>query len=157
MAELTPTYSANRALREYCERYYLPAAQAFGRRAANGAEGAAAIVARRWILEAHWAELRFGEVRVLTENGQHHFQAALYIDELPPDLVAVELFADGRGAEGPTKIPMRRGAVLIGARGFTFEADVSDARPAGDYTPRAVPTWPDGLGPLEVPFVVWAS
>jgi starch phosphorylase len=157
MAELTPTYSANRALREYCERYYLPAAQAFGRRAANGVEGAAAIVARRSILETHWARLRFGEVRVQTEEGQHHFRAALYIDELPPDLIAVELFADGRDAEGPTRISMRRGAPLIGARGFTFEAEVSDARPADHYTPRAVPSWPDALGPLEAPFVVWAS
>jgi starch phosphorylase len=100
--------------------------------------------------------LRFGEVRVQTENGQHHFRAALYVDELPADLIAVELFADGQGAEGPTRIPMHRGPPLIGARGFTFAAAVSDARPAAHYTPRAVPTWPDGLGLLEGPLVVWA-
>jgi len=40
MSRLTPRFSANRAVREYTERYYLPAAAAYRVRAANrGARG----------------------------------------------------------------------------------------------------------------------
>jgi len=38
MAQLTPQYSTNRAVREYTERYYLPAATAYRARAARGGE-----------------------------------------------------------------------------------------------------------------------
>src|SRR5579883_711763 len=55
MTALTPAYSANRALREYTEGYYVPAAQAFARRAAGGAAAAARIVEWRRVMAAHWA------------------------------------------------------------------------------------------------------
>ena len=38
MAYLTPIFSANRAVREYTEKHYLPAAAAYGARAANGGQ-----------------------------------------------------------------------------------------------------------------------
>ncbi len=42
MARLTPRFSANRAVREYTEQHYLPAAAAYRERAAdNGADGKA--------------------------------------------------------------------------------------------------------------------
>ena len=37
MAELTPQYSTNRMLREYVDRLYLPAAQNYHKRTADGA------------------------------------------------------------------------------------------------------------------------
>ena len=53
---------------------------------------------------------------------------------------------------------MRRGVPLIGARGFTYVAEVPDDRPPEHYTPRVVPAPSDAaLGPLELPFIVWAS
>jgi starch phosphorylase len=157
MAELTPLYSANRAVREYCERYYLRAGEAFARRSGDGTERAKALVALRELLLAHWGNLRFDDVRVRTDGGRHEFAAALYIDDLDPDAIAVELYAEGRGEEAPVRVPMRRAVPLIGARGFTYHAEVPDGRPASDYTPRAVPACADSLGPLELPFVLWAS
>jgi glycogen phosphorylase len=155
MASLTPVYSADRAVREYCERYYLPAADAFARRTSAGCEVASGLVALRRMLETHWGQLRFGKVRVQTEGGRHQFNIGLYVDDLDPDVVAVELFAEG--PRGGMRVPMRRAAPLVGAKGFTYVAEVADARPSGDYTPRALPASPASLGPLELPFVLWAS
>src|SRR4029077_19697766 len=129
MATLTPLFSSNRAVREYCERYYLPAADAFSRRIARGGERAAALVRLRRTLEGHWAGLRVGDVRVHTEGGQHHFAAALYVDDVDPDAITVELYAEASGDLAPARTPMRRGVPLIGARGFTYVAEVPDARP----------------------------
>ena len=62
MAQLTPRFSANRAVREYTEQHYLPAASAYRERAADkGAIGAQIVDWRRHALEQKWAALRFGE------------------------------------------------------------------------------------------------
>ncbi len=92
-----------------------------------------------------------------TEGGAHHFAAALYLDDLDPEVVAVELYADASGTAGPSCVPMRRTDALIGARAFTYETAVPDSRPAHDHTPRAVPARRDSLAALELPFVLWAS
>ena len=156
MAELTPLYSANRALREYCERYYLPAAREFARRSDAGAAEAAALVAARAAVAKHWGGLRFGEVRVQTEDGHHRFAAAVYLDDMDPELVAVELYADASASWPAARVPMQRVAGLVGARGFSYEAEVSDARPAHHYSPRIVPAGEGLLRTLELPLVRWA-
>jgi starch phosphorylase len=157
MAGLTPAYSANRAVREYCNRYYVSGAQAFAKRSDAGARRATDLMALRQTLETHWTGLRFGNVRVRTEAGAHHFAAALYLDDLDPETVSVELYAEGGATGEPSCVPMRRADALIGARGYTYEADVPSDRPARDYTPRAVPARGDSLGALELPFILWAS
>ena len=69
MARLTPRFSANRTVREYTEQYYLPAAAAQRKRAADqGALGRRMADWRR-SLEQKWAALRFGEVKVETRAG----------------------------------------------------------------------------------------
>jgi len=74
MTRLTPRFSATRVVREYTERYYLPAAAAYRKRAAvKGALGAQ-ILAWQQGLAAHWSETRFGALEVETE-GSHHFQS----------------------------------------------------------------------------------
>ena len=46
-------------------------------------------------LEEKWAALRFGEVKVETDGEQHVFEVQVYLDDLDPDAVRVELYADG--------------------------------------------------------------
>ena len=54
MARLTPRFSANRAVREYTGRYYLPAAAAYRRRAVDTGALGAELVAWRRGLARHW-------------------------------------------------------------------------------------------------------
>jgi starch phosphorylase len=156
MATLTPMYSANRAVREYTECFYLPAAMSFAARSAERCAGAARIAASMDHVRAHWASLRFGPVHVRTESGQHQFSVAAYLDDLDPDHVAVELYADALDDAGACRTPMRREAPLVGARGFVYTVEVSDARPVTHFTPRAVPAYADARIPLELPLVTWA-
>ena len=95
MARLTPRFSANRAVREYTEQHYLPAAATYrGRAAEKGAFGRKMVDSQR-ALEKKWSTLRFGEVNVETKGEQHVFEIQIHLNDLAPDAVRVELYANG--------------------------------------------------------------
>jgi starch phosphorylase len=152
MATLTPRYSARRALREYTEKCYAPAAAAFARRSANSAAVARDLVEWQERLAVRWKGLRFGELRVDTHDGRHFFVAPLHLDDIPADDVEVEIYADNPA----TRIAMRRLEPLPGAHGFFYGADVPAVRSAHDFTPRVIPKHADANIPLELSLVYWA-
>jgi glycogen phosphorylase len=135
MARLTPRFSANRTLREYTERYYLTAAAAFRQHAAD--KGTLAVQVLNWqrSLARHWGAVHVGDLHVETVEGRHLFQVPVYLDDLEPDAVRVELYADGRDGTTPVRQKMTRGEPLVGAtHGYLYSAHVPATRPAGDYT-----------------------
>jgi starch phosphorylase len=108
MARLTPRYSANRTVREYAERHYLPAATAYRERAAGqGALGAHIANWRRTLDEAGPA-LRFGEMKIDSDGDRHSFEVQVHLGELDPDAVGVELYADGANGIGPAEVTVMR-------------------------------------------------
>ena len=155
MARLTPRFSANRAVREYTGRYYIPAAAAYRRRAADRGAIGAQVVNKRRDLEQKWKTLRFGEVKVTSGEGRHIFQIALYLGNLDSDNVRVELYADGIDGGEPERHEMRRGPQLAEANGYLYNADVLTTRPATDYTARIMPRLDDVALPLEVSLILW--
>ena len=156
MARLTPVFSTNRVVREYTEDHYLSAASAFHERAAGrGSLGADLLV---WLAELarHWPTLRFGSATVERQEEQHFFQVQVFLDDLNPDAVSAELYADGQNGNVPLRHAMNRGERLVGSvNGFMYTARIPSTRPATDFTPRLVPYHRGALVPLEVPFVLW--
>ncbi len=155
MARLTPRYSTNRAVREYTEPHYLAAASAYRQRAADkGAMGARLV---RWqrALEEKWSALRFGELKVETEGGQHRFEVEVRLAGLDPEAVRVELYADAGGDVAPVRQEMKRLPPTAGAVGTAYRASVPAPRPATDYTVRLIPHH-DGVAiPLEEAHILW--
>ena len=156
MARLTPQYSADRTVREYTEQHYLPGAAAYRARAASNGEFGEQLVDWRRDLESKWNALRFGEVTVATRGEQHVFEAQVYLDDLDPNAVQVEIYADGIGGGSPERREMARMRPLVGSSGgYAFSATVSAARPAADYTARIIPRR-DGVSvPLEATPILW--
>ena len=68
MASLTPQFSADRAVREYTEHHYLPAAAAYCERTANKGAIGRQIVDWQRAVERSWPALRFGAVKVETRG-----------------------------------------------------------------------------------------
>jgi starch phosphorylase len=155
LARLTPFFSANRTVREYAEKNYIPAAEAYRRRCADKGALGAELVQWRNSIERHWSTLRFGEVRVETEESWHIFHAQVYLDDLDPEAVQVELFAEPQNGAEAIRQTMVRGEHLVAARGFTYSARVPASRPAGDYTARVVPFHPAAQVPLEERRILW--
>jgi len=156
MARLTPYFSADRAVREYTEQHYLPAAAAYRARAVAGAALGRQIVAWRVALDRQWAALRFGAVSVVTVGTEHVFEAQVFVHDLDPEAVRVELYADGTSGGGPVRQEMTRGRRLEDADvGFAYGAKVPATRPAADYAVRAVPHHDGVAVPLEVAHILW--
>jgi starch phosphorylase len=154
MARLTPYFSANRAVREYTERYYLPAAERYrNRAAANGALGEDISGWQRLITE-HWNAVRFGETTVLTREGQHVISVQAFLGDLDPDAVQVGLYADAVDDAGPVRQAMTREQALTGSA-WLYRAEVPATRPAIDYTARLIPCHAALTTPLEASQILW--
>lgn len=156
MAQLTPRFSADRTVREYTERRYLPAAAAYRNRSANkGAIGRKLIDWRR-NLEQSWPKLHFGKVHIETRRDQHFFTIEVSLADLDPDSVRVELYADGLQDKAPERQEMKRDGHAKGASGGdVYSATVSAVRPTNDYTVRVIPHCDGVAVPLEVAHILW--
>jgi starch phosphorylase len=156
MARLTPAYSANRSVREYVEQCYMPAAAAYRRRAQrNGALGVE-IVDWRAGVARNWPGVRFGRVTIKTLATGHEFTVEVIPGALPAQSLRVELYADRCGDAAAVRQKMQRLDGRIGASGAElYTASVPASRPAGDYTARIVPAFPDVSVPLEAPYILW--
>ena len=156
MACLTPRFSANRTVREYTEQHYLPAAADYCKRAADKGKLGAELCVWRRIVEQHWARVRFGAVAVESGAQEHRFDIQVYLDDLAPDAVRVELYATSQNGTEPVRQPMTRGEALVGsAGGYLYSARVPATRPPSDYTARAIAWHPDATVPLEAPEILW--
>lgn len=156
MARLTPHFSTNRAVSEYTEQYYLPAAWAYRKRAAGkGAIGAEMVNWRR-DLQQKWLAVHFGEVTLETDAEQHGFEVQVYFDDLDPASLRVELYANGVAGAPPERVEMTQVRQLVGAiNGYAYCAKVPAGRPATDYTARVIPHREDVAVPLEAARILW--
>ena len=156
MVHLTPRFSADRTVREYTERYYLPGATAYHKRAVDGGAGAAEVLDWQAALKQYWAKVRFGDLVVKPVGDGYRIEAEVYLGLLDPDFVRVELYADDREELGPSCEVMRRGPRLTeSTSGFLYTAEVLGTRPVTDYTPRIVPYHHAANVPLEAGHIHW--
>jgi starch phosphorylase len=156
MARLTPRFSAHRAVREYTEQRYLPAATAYQERAANKGAFGRQMADWQHSLEQKWATLHFGELKVETRQAQHVFEVQVYLNGIDPQAVRVELYADGIKGWDFVREVMKCARSVPDAPGFClFQAMVPNTRPASDYTPRLIPHRSGVAVPLESGRILW--
>jgi starch phosphorylase len=156
MAQLTPRFSADRAVREYTGQHYLPAAKAFLERAADKSVLGKQMVNWRQALEQKWSTLHFGEVKVETRDGNHMFDIKVHTTDIDPKMLRVELYANGINGGEKVMQEMKQGLKLDGTvKGYSYSATVSATRPAKDYTARILPNFLGLSIPLELNFILW--
>ncbi|MFA6815756.1 MAG: alpha-glucan family phosphorylase [Lentisphaeria bacterium] len=156
MARLTPRFSANRAVREYTEEHYLPAAEAFGARTVNKGEFGRKVVDWRHKLDQKWNTLHFGEVKVERQGKQHEFNVEMDLNGLDSNGIRVELYADGLNGAAPVRQEMKLICEPeIASGGTKYRAVVSSNRPSSDYTVRVMPYCAGVAIPLEDQRILW--
>ena len=100
--------------------------------------------------------MRFGELQVTTSGGAHHFQFQVYLGELTPEQLQVELYAQSTDGAHSLRYETTRGNPLPGsAKAFTYSAEVPASRSPDSYTPRVVPRHPAAQIPLEDAHILW--
>jgi starch phosphorylase len=157
MARLTQEFSASRAIREYTENHYLPAAARYKERAANNGVLGAGLLQWQQEMERHFGSVRFGALKVESLDGRSRFQ----VEVLPGDVAAndlrVELYARGVSGGGPVVEAMSADQASASAGVLLYSVEVDATRPASDYTPRVLPRRPPGLLPLESTQILWRN
>ena len=156
MARLTPRFSADRTVRQYTEKHYLPAAVASQSRMANQGARARQMVEWRQEVDRKWSALRFGKSTNRTGDGHHVFEVQVWLDTLDPQTVRVELYADGIKDGAPVALEMTCLQPLEGVTGgYTYSATVPADRPTTDYTARVRPYCEGVAVPLEEARILW--
>ena len=156
MARLTPQFSADRTVREYTEQHYLPLAASYRRRAENKGAAGGQIVDWHRQLEQKWEALHFGELQVETRLGQHFFEALVHLNDLDPQAVRVELYADGVAGGDSLRQEMTRTTMEGGQPGWhRFSAAVPSSRAVADHTVRLMPHYDGVAVPLEEARIHW--
>lgn len=155
MAQLTTRFSANRAVREYTEEHYIPAAAAYRERAADKGGKGAQLVKWQRDLKQNWPNIHFGELTVASDEEKHVFGLQVYLSGLAPDTVRVEIYADGVNGGEAVRQEMMRGQQLVEADSYNYNAQVSAKRPVTDYTVRVIPYCSNVAIPLEAAEILW--
>jgi starch phosphorylase len=156
MARLTPRFSTNRAVRQYVEQHYLPAAAAYRERAANGGAVGRQVVDWQRAVDRIWGSLRFGDLRVESNSDHHVFEVEVFLNDFDPGAVRVELYADGINAGDPVRVEMQCARPHPDAPcPCLYRATVATARPASDYTARVIPLRSGVAVPLESARILW--
>jgi starch phosphorylase len=156
MAQLAPQFSCNRMVRDYTEELYQPAAAAVQRRCADGGRLGKELCAWQGKLHHHWDEVHFGNLEAGRQDGQWRFQVQVYLGDLTPKEVRVELYADAKDGDESMCLSMTPDQAIPGAvNGYVYSVDLTSPRPAEDFTPRVLPANKEALAPLETDLIKW--
>jgi len=156
MATLTPEFSASRAIREYTDDRYLPAAAGYKARAADDGKLGNDLIRWQQSLASGWATLRLGKVTVDTRDGQHRFQISVEHGRLHPDQFTVEIYAGPiAGIAAKPEILPACSSSPESSGTIVYSVCCTAKRPAADYTARIVPSHANALVPLEADQILW--
>jgi len=152
MDQLTAVYSANRMVREYVDRFYLPMVE---QGKARSPATAADILTQYQEIRKHWPRLRFSAFNASQSEGRQTISVEVYLDGIDEQRIAVELVAEASEHGPRTVTSMAMQHPLSGsAHSFLYECSVP-TRPDGHYTPR-LRVRDERLNlPLENPAVLW--
>jgi len=167
LKNLCDTFNTHRMVREYTERFYLPAYERFARLEADSAAASRALASWMGLVRREWPQVRVealeegpsGEAKVGDLVG---VRARLRLGALSPADVIVELYLGALDAAGelvqPATFPMRH-AGSPGNGGHVFEAAGVPCCRSGlqGYTVRVLPHHPDLAARFVPGLITWAS
>ena len=164
---LSPYFNTHRMVREYTERFYLPAASHYQRLTQDRLSGARALAAWKEQVEQAWPEVRVVEVNgespaQLQVGSSIQVQAKVHLGALTPKDVRVELYLGRVDASGEIVgagvTPMQ--STGSDEQGDTlFEASSVPCQESGlhGYTVRVLPSHPDMVTRFLPGLIAWAD
>ena len=157
LSTLSPSLSADRMVREYVERLYLPAASAEKTVSANGFQPARELAAWKARVRAEWPNVHVthvesGGVDAVPQVGDSlHVRATVELGALSADDVAVEVVS-GRARDSDTLVDVTHTALV--AMDGAFEGTIQlDRAGSFGYNVRVTPSHPLLAGAAEMGLV----
>jgi glycogen phosphorylase len=164
MRKLAPVFNTNRMVREYAEKFYIPADKRGRTLANNNLERAVALAHIKDKLRQKWPGIRIVGVHN-TGNGHYHvgdnMQVEVLVDlpEIDPKDITVQLYAGpitATGQIGSPQVLNMEHARLIANNRHLFSGRI-DCRSSGrhGFAVRVLPGNPDLATPFEPGLIVW--
>lgn len=160
-------FNTHRMVKEYTERFYLPAATHYQQLIADGMARAKALAAWKVRIQENWAQVYIEavETKLLTElqvGGEVHARTWVHLGTLTPDDVVVELYLGRVNADGKIIEPEATPMQSVGQEGigkYLFEASAVPCHKSGlhGYTVRVLPHHPDLSLRFLPGLIVWAG
>lgn len=151
MAQLTPRFSATRAVTEYTNKYYIPAAVNYLQRSLESCDLSQQLVQWKRRIDRSWSLIHIQNVSIETNKEQHYFEAEIDLDHLQPEDIKVEIYSNGVAShwlEMSRQNQQKNGCSV-------YQASVSADRPVKDYTIRIIPFHLGVVVPLEAQQIFW--
>ncbi|MGA2131630.1 MAG: alpha-glucan family phosphorylase [Bryobacteraceae bacterium] len=167
LKNLCHTYNTHRMVREYTERFYLPAFERFVRLEANGAAASRGLAIWMSRVRQEWPQIRVlaieeGPAPAVRVGDLLAVRARLRLGALTPADVNVELYLGALDVKGeimrPAAFPMRHVAAA-GTGEHVFESTGLPCCCSGlqGYTVRVLPHHPDLAARFVPGLITWAS
>ncbi len=165
MRAICPVFNTNRMVREYAERFYLPAAQRYQHLAEDEMARAKALAQWRSFLHAHWSEIRVDKVEAdvpaeLKVGAELQVRAQVHLGALEPKDVTVQLYygpLDTRGEVPKGEVIPMEWVEFNGDGSHVFAGSIP-CRTSGryGYALRVLPHHEDLGNPYEPGLILWA-
>ena len=166
MRELGPVFNSNRMVRDYCERFYLPADERQDLLSADGAARAVALARFKASVRKGWEGVRILDVqfekgRDIRVGDRVSVKVKVSLGSLSPDQVAVQLYdgrleVDSSISRGDT-VPLR----CVGGPAsdvYDFQGSILCTRSGRrGFSVRVMPSHQDLLNPQMMGLVCWES
>jgi starch phosphorylase len=156
MGSLVTQFSADRAVREYTERYYLPAAITYRARTAQDNRLAIQLAHDCDEMHRRWSGIRFLELQMSHESERYRVRLEMDLAGLSPLVLRVQLYAEGVDGSAGQAWDLRVDPAAQRDGLFIYDGEVPDDRPQQAYTARVIADSSAGLNvPLEVGLIAW--
>jgi len=156
MSRLTPVFGGARMMTDYVEQAYLPLARSVRERLKERCAQAKAMNQWSRTLHSRWSSLHLGSPQATKTDSTWHIVVPVYLGEVAPSSVRVEMFADQTPECAPEVIMLHQEHAIPGStNGYIYAGAVSSTRRVEDYTVRVVPYHPNAYLPAELPLISW--
>ncbi|MFT5730618.1 MAG: starch phosphorylase [Desulforhopalus sp.] len=156
LMHLAPYFSTTRMMKEYVEKMYLPSAEAYNLRIADNCNLAKMLNNWKLTLEKHSQGIHWGNLEVHEEADGWSFDVQVYLGEIQPNCVQVQLFGDPTdNGEAVTQEMERRASIPGSVNGYNYYSKMLTGRPATDFTQRIIANHPDAMIPGEMNLIFW--
>ncbi len=164
MRELGPLFNSNRMVRDYCERFYLPAGERHALMDADGAARAVALARFKASVRKGWEGVRILDVQLdkgrdIRVGDEVPVKVKVSLGSLTPEQVSVQLYDGSLDTE--SNITSGSGVPLDYIRGpeqdvYEFEGSIPCARSGRrGFSVRVLPKHEDLLDPRTMGLVCW--
>jgi starch phosphorylase len=156
MSVLTPAFASSRMMRDYIEQAYLPLAGGLRERLADNCSLAKTLHSWSECLRRGWPNLHMGQPTILRDDGQFRYSVPVFLGEMHPDSVHVELFANEFGGLPAEVVVLYQEQAIPGSvHGYVYAGEIAGARNPEEYTLRIVPYHEAARIPVELPLIAW--